>query len=88
MSEPYPRNGNGYGNAIRGWLPLYLFLTIQAGTGIWWMATVSADVRAIRHEQIRLDQRQEILALQLQKIDKDFAVFVAKGGRITVESRD
>lgn len=86
MSEPFAKNGNG--NTLRGWLPLYLFLAVQAGTGIWWMATVSADVRAIRHEQTRQDQRQEILALQLQKLDKEFAVFVAKGGSITVQRGD
>lgn len=89
MSEPFAKSTNGNGAALfRSWLPLYFFLALQAGTGIWWMATISADVRSINREQARLDQRQEVLALQLQKLDKEFAVFVAQGGRIVVERRD
>lgn len=90
MSEPFtPKShANGNGTAFRAWMPLYLFLAVQAGTGIWWMATISADVRSITRELSRMDTRQEVLSLQIQRLDKDFAVFVAKGGRITVERRD
>lgn len=87
LTKPFNGNGNG-GAAFRAWLPLYFFLAVQAGTGIWWMATISADVRSINREQARLDQRQEVLSLQFQKLDKEFAVFVAKGGSITIERKD
>jgi hypothetical protein len=89
MSEPFSRKeSNGNGNTFRAWLPLYFFLAAQAGAGIWWMATISADVRSIIREQSRQDARQEVLSLQFQKLDKEFAVFVAQGGRIMVQQRE
>lgn len=79
MSPPL---SNGNGNHFRLWLPLWMFLAIQAGTGIWWMATVSADVRALSRAVDQLYERQEVLSLQHQRLDREFARFEARYGRL------
>lgn len=70
-----PNSSNGNGSYFRLLLPLWLFLAVQAGTGIWWMATISADVRALMRSQEDMIENHKVLDLQQQRLDREFARF-------------
>ena len=75
MAETTERIENGF----RQWLPLWLFLAAQTSAGIWWAATMNAKIDTALSRANEVD----VLGLQFQKLDKEFAVFRAttqKGG--------
>lgn len=69
------QNSNGNGSSFRYWLPLWLFMAAQLGGGIWWMATVSADVRALTREVGKLEIKHDVLDLKQQRMERDFVRF-------------
>lgn len=68
-------NGNGNGNSVlKLWLPLWLFLLAQLGTGVWWAATVSSDVKYLSQEVKDVRQDYKILDLKVQRLQIEIEI--------------
>lgn len=72
-------NGNGYAALFRQLLPLWIFLAAQAAASIWWAATVSSDLRALRQENDRrlgqMENRTDVFDARMDLMDRRMAVF-------------
>lgn len=53
-------------------MPLVLFLVVQTGSGIWWAATSTSDVRYLQAENTKLWQEVGVLKLKNERLETNF----------------